>query len=163
VRTAGLQTQTKAKLTRAFWLWQQFLCSIRFGPPLTSSWTISNQINGPGFSSPSYMPYRYVKPSSTAIETAHPLASARVRDTIESLSVTLTEHDWADPTMNAQDKTHRLLRLQFSAYKRLDPAVKHQQALTIQFILRLHAHTLTPVDRTLGPLLILAFFFATRS
>ena len=81
----------------------------------------------------------------------------------QQLSVT-PSHLYRQPllnmTMPTPLQTYREKLTAFYASKRDDPAVEHQRALTNDFILQVHANMSTPVDRTLGPLLILAFFFA---
>ena len=69
-----------------------------------------------------------------------PLASATVRDTIASLSADFVDNNRPDPSTNVKKhgKTHRILRLHFSAYWHTDLAVKHQRALTIEFSLKLY-------------------------
>jgi len=159
-RSQGLQTNTKAKYTRIFRIWKEFLGSIGFCAA-TDPFLVHL--------SPEHRT-RLIGAFAHAIRQAEfsahrdtPLASATVRDTIASLSATFVEHDRPDPTINIHGKTHRILRLQLSAYRHTDPAVKHQRALTIDFILKLYFHQATPVDVCLGPLAILAFFFAMRS
>jgi hypothetical protein len=157
-RSRGLQADSKAKHTRAFARWLTFLDSIG--------------ITNDAFLT-AFLPHqrtRIVGAFAHSVRTAeysghrtHPLAASTVRDTISALSAAFTEHDRDDPVLNTQGKTHRILHLQFAAYKQDDPPQKIQRALTLDFITQVFAEQHTPADRCFGPLLILAFFFAMRS
>jgi hypothetical protein len=59
---------------------------------------------------------------------------------------------WAYPHCLILVPFRRILHLQFSAYRNTDPAVKHQCALTVEFILKIYYQQSTPVDTCIGPL-----------
>ena len=159
-RSQGLQANTTAKLNLVFRIWTEFLASIGFcdvTDPFLANLSPEQRIRLIGAFA------HAVRQAEFSTHRDTPLASATVRDTIASLSATFVENDRPDPATNIHGKTHRILRLQFSAYRHTDPAVKHQRALTIEFILKLYFQHATPVDTCMGPLIILAFFFAMRS
>jgi hypothetical protein len=157
-RSKGLQADSQAKHTRSFSRWLTFLTSIG--------------ITNDAFLT-AFLPHqrtRIVGAFAHSVRTAEysghrtqPLAASTVRDTIAALSAAFTEHDRDDPVLNTQGKTHRILHLQFAAYRQDDPPQKVQRALTLDFITEVFAEQHTPADRCFGPLLILAFFFAMRS
>lgn len=157
-RATGLQANSQEKHSRAFLRWQTFLSSIGIhGDPFLDDLLPHQRTRVVGAFA------HAVRSAEFSPNRNTPLAASTVRDTISALSAAFTAHDRDDPVLNTQGKTHRILQLQFAAYRNNDPATKHQRALTLDFILQVYQEQSTPVDCCFGPLLLLAFFFAFRS
>jgi hypothetical protein len=159
-RTKALQTNSQTKHSRAFRIWGEFLLSLGLEPdrdPYLDTFEPPQRVRIIGAFAHAVRNADFNRNRTT------PLASTTVRDTLSALSAAFTSADRPDPLLTVHGKTHRLLHLQIQAYRRDDPNITHQRALPLDFILAMFHAQGNPVDRCLGPLLILAFFFAMRS
>ena len=96
-------------------------------------------------------------------KSALPLVAATVRTTVDNVSQTFRDFAQPDPRLDEGGKTSRLLQQQYKGYKETDPNEKHEKAIPLSVLRRMHSQSLTDLDRAIADLCIGAVFFCMRS
>jgi hypothetical protein len=91
------------------------------------------------------------------------LVKGSIASAISHVSQTFREHGRPDPTLDDDGKTGFLLQRELRAFKKGDPAEKHQKAIPMSVISELAKHQISELDRAIVQLTGLGIFFAFRS
>ena len=79
------------------------------------------------------------------------------------MATTFWDFHQHDPRLDIDGKSARLLQLQYSGYRRLDPPEKQQKAAPAILLQEVAKNSTTQRAIAIGELVVLAFFFAMRS
>ena len=79
------------------------------------------------------------------------------------MATTFWDFHQPNPRLDTGGKTARLLQLQYSGYRILDPPEKHQKAAPTILIQEVTKNSSTHRAIAIGELVVMAFFFAMRS
>ena len=91
------------------------------------------------------------------------LVKGSITSTISHVSQTFREHVRSNPTLDDDGKTGFFLQWELRAFKKGDPAEKHEKAIPMSVISELAKHQISELDRAIVQLTGLGIFFAFRS
>ena len=91
------------------------------------------------------------------------LVKGTIASAISHVSQTFHEHGRPDPTLDDDGKTGFLLQRELRAFKKGDPAKKHEKAIPMSIMSELAKHQISELDRAIVQLTGLGMFFAFRS
>jgi hypothetical protein len=91
------------------------------------------------------------------------LAKGSISSAISHACQTFCEHSLLNPSLDNDGKTGFLLQQELRAFKKADPAEKHQKAIPMLVILALAKQQLSELDQAIVQLTGLGMFFAFRS
>jgi hypothetical protein len=142
------------------WLWKQWTtyCSwIGLNDPFLDNFTCHAQIKLLGAFAMAMREACFSRPSHVR------LAKGSISGAISHVCQTFCKHGQPNPSLDDNSKTGFLLQQELRAFKKADPAKKHQKAIPMPVISALAKQQLSKLNQAIVQLTGLGMFFAFRS
>jgi hypothetical protein len=137
--------------------WTTYCCWIRLLDPFLDNFTCHTQIKLLGAFAMAMREAHFSRSSHVR------LAKGSISGAISHVCQTFRKHSRPNPSLDDDGKTEFLLQQELRAFKKADPAEKHQKAIPMSVISALAKQQLSELDQVIVQLTGLGMFFAFRS